>query len=143
MRDIMDWRRCEEEFIRRVEFDPAKIGSLADTAEKRLEYVKSMQVNKENASFAVEGYYEVIKELLTALLLSNGMRSGNHQCLISFFYNKYKDYEAEAYLISQMSYLRNRLEYYGELIDFEFYDKNKEEFESVIKLLKVLIKRKK
>lgn len=40
----------------------------------------------------------------------------------------------------QMSYLRNRLNYYSEEIDFEFYDKNKEEFDKTIVILKKLIK---
>jgi len=75
---------------------------------------------------------------LTALLLKKGLISKNHQCLISFFYTNYKEYEMEANLIAEMCYLRNRLDYYGEKIDFGFYDKNKEKFEKIIKLLEKL-----
>lgn len=138
MTDIMDWKECEEDFIRQVEADKEKIGSVIETAESRLKFLKSLQADNDNVSFIVEGYYEVIKELLVALLLSKGLRSKNHQCLISYFYHKYPEYEAEAYLIAQMSYLRNRLDYYGENIDFAFYEKNKEEFDKTVELLKRL-----
>lgn len=141
MRDIMDWNYCKESFIGNVEIDSEKIDSLIKTAQLRLSYLKNSIIDGNTVSFIVEGYYEVIKELLTALLLSRGLRSKNHQCLIAYFYRSYPDYEAEAHLISQMSYLRNRLDYYGEPIELEFYEKNKKEFENVIKLLARLIKK--
>lgn len=140
MIDIMSWNICKENFIRVVEVDPAKINSILDTAESRLKYVKRSKVDEENVSFVVEGHYEIIKELLVALLLVNGLRSKNHQCLISYFYKNYPQYEGEVHLISQMSYLRNRLEYYGEKIDFGFYDKNKNEFDKIVKILRHIIK---
>ena len=139
MTDIMDWNLCKTKFIRFVEKDEEKTSSIIETAGKRLAFIKSNEAAKENISFIVEGYYEIIKELLVALLLKNGLKSSNHQCLISFFYKEYSDYEFEVNLISQMSYLRNRLNYYGEEIDFDFYDKNKEEFDKIIDLIKKLI----
>ncbi len=137
----MNWEQCKKEFIRNVEVDPEKIESMIKTAESRLNYIKTTKVSEENVSFVVEGYYEVIKEILVALLLSKGLRSKNHQCLISYFYKFYPNYEAEVHIISQMSYLRNRLDYYGEEIDYDFYDKNKLEFEKIIKILLNIIKK--
>lgn len=141
MTDIMGWRLCESKFIRIVEKDEEKTASIIETADKRLDFIKSNEPTNENVSFIVEGYYEIIKELLVALLLKNGLKSGNHQCLISFFYKEHPDHEFEANLISQMSYFRNRLNYYGEEVDFGFYDKNKDEFGKIIGLLKELIKK--
>ena len=139
----MDWGLCRVEFIKNVEVDAEKVASIVEAAKSRLKHIKSIVVSKDNVSFIVEGYYEAIKELLVALLLSNGLRSKNHQCLISYFYKNYPDYEAEANLISQMSYLRNRLDYYGEQIDLGFYEKNKEEFDNIANLLIGLIEKKK
>ena len=141
MTNIIDWNLCKSKFIRNVEVDEEQINSIIETADKRLEFIKSNKATNDNVSFIIENYYEIIKELLVALLLKNGLKSSNHQCLISFFYKEYPDYEYESKLISQMSYLRNRLNYYGEKIDFEFYDKNKEEFNKIIVLLKGLIKK--
>ena len=142
MTDIMEWSHCSAMFIRKVETDPAKVKAIINAAELRLKYLENVALNRDNVSFIVEGYYEAIKELLVALLLSHGLRSKNHQCLISYFYHTYTKYEAEAHLISQMSYLRNRLDYYGEPIELEFYEKNKQEFGSIINLIKKLIKQK-
>lgn len=139
MNDIMPWDKCKKEFVREISIDPEKINSIIKASEKRLKYIESTKPNDDNISFIIEGYYEIIKELLVALLLKKGLKSKNHQCLISFFYNNYKEYERECYLIAQLSYLRNRLNYYGELIDYGFYKKNINELRNIIKLLNLLI----
>ena len=132
---IMNWKDCKKNFIRYAEIDKERIESIIKKAKLRLKRAKSTQGSNENVSFIVEDYYEVIKELLVAYLLKNGLRSKNHQCLISYFYKENPEYEKEAYLISQMSFFRNRLDYYGEDVPLEFYKNNKEEFEKIIKLL--------
>lgn len=137
--NLMDWNRCEREFVRDVEKDTERIASIKEQALLRLAMVKILPEREDMISFIVEGLYEVIKELLIAYLLQNGMRSQNHQCLITFFYKKNPDYETEAHLISQMSYYRNRLTYYGEKIPKEFYEKNKNEINKMIILIDKLI----
>lgn len=137
---MMNWNECEKEFIRKVEIDKERIKSIFEQAMQRKKMIESIKTSGENISFIVEGYYEVIKELLVAYLLKNGLKSKNHQCLITYFYMKNNEYEFEADLISQMCYLRNRLNYYGETIPSNFYNKNKENIKKIIKLLVDLIK---
>lgn len=134
--DIINWEKCKNEFIRNVSIDKEKILSILEVVEKREKYIKIQKVDNSNVSFILEGYYEIIKELLTVYLLKNGMRSQNHQCLISFFYKENPEYESKSYLISKLCFLRNRLEYYGEKIDYSFYEQNKDEILKIIKLLK-------
>ncbi|MEK6823956.1 MAG: hypothetical protein AABY06_02875 [Nanoarchaeota archaeon] len=138
--EIMSWKKCEIEFIRKVEIDNERINSITKKALQRLERARNTKISLENVSFVVEDYYEVMKELLVAYLLKNGMRSKNHQCLISYFYKQNPNKEKETYLISQMSFFRNRLGYYGEDIPMGFYTKNKEDFEKIIKSILQLIK---
>ena len=135
----MDWTLCKEDFVKEVEIDPAKIQSLVKTANSRIAFLKSTTFSPGHTSFLVEGYYEAIKELLTALLLTKGLRSKNHQCLITYFYKNYPQHEGEAYLIAEMSYLRNRLNYYGEQISPAFYEKNKELVEKIVVKIKNMI----
>ncbi len=139
MIDLMDWNFCKEKFIKEVEIDKERIDSIVKKAFQRLERARKTDIDLENVSFVVEDYYEVIKELLVAYLLKKGLRSKNHQCLMTYFYNENPEFEREAYLISQMSFFRNRLNYYGEDIPMEFYKKNKNDFEEIIVLLKKLI----
>src|SRR3989344_2161047 len=108
MIDIMSWGRCEREFIRHIEKDPAKIASLVSAAAKRMNLITTIIVDTDTVSFVIEGYYEVIKELLVAYLLKNGLKSSNHQCLIRYFYKENKDNEYWANIIAQLSYYRNR-----------------------------------
>ena len=135
----MDWNYCERQFIRKVEVDEERIKSIVEKSMQRLDRAQKTELNLNTVSFIVEDYYEVIKELLIAYLLKKGLRSKNHQCLISYFYKENPNHEKEAYLISQMSFFRNRLSYYGEDIPIEFYEKNKKEFKDIINLLRKLV----
>ena len=141
MKDIMNWKECEEKFIRKVEIDNKRIESLLEKTDLRLKRARNTKLDEKTVSLIVEDYYEIIKELLVAFLLKNGLRSSNHQCLISYFYRKNPNHEKQALLISQMSFFRNRLDYYGESIPLEFYNKNKEEFEKIIRIIKNLLNR--
>jgi|SRR3989344_3716284 len=136
---IMKWNQCEREFIRKVEVDLERVDSIKKKALQRLRRARETKIDREMVSFIAEDYYEVIKELLTSYLLKNGLRSKNHQCLISFFYKENRDLERESYLIQQMSFFRNRLNYYGEDIPLSFYDENKVEFERIVDIILNLI----
>lgn len=136
----MDWSVCEREYIRKVSPDPERVGSIKKMALLRLARARSEKVSQSTISLIVEDYYEVIKELLVAYLLKNGLRSKNHQCLISYFYKENQGMEREANLISQMSFFRNRLGYYGEKIPFDFYESKKEEFEHLVDVLLKLLR---
>lgn len=138
--NLIDWQKCEKEFIRKVEIDKERINSIIEMSLQRLSVIQHIKENTNTISFIVEGYYEAIKELLVAYLLKNGLRSKNHQCLITFFYRKNPDYEFEANVISQMSFFRNRLDYYGEKIPETFFQQNKQNFDKIINILQGLLK---
>jgi len=139
MTEIIDWEICKQEFIKERTPDLNQIASIKETANNREQLIETIEINDKNASFIVEGYYEVIKELLTALLLKNGFRSKNHQCLISYLYKKFPEYEAEAYLVGELCFLRNRLDYYGEKIKLDYYLKNKTNIINTIAILRKIL----
>lgn len=137
-REFMDWKECERSFIRKASIDKAKISSLLEASAKRVRFLESIPSHGDNASFIVEGYYEAIKELLTALLLKHGMRSSNHQCLISYFYKAYPEHEGIAHFLLLLNHIRNRLNYYGELVESGFYAENKGRMHEAVSVLTVL-----
>ena len=139
MRELISWEICERDFIKKVEVDKERIDSIKKMALKRFGKLKRTEFREDEVSFLVEDYYEVIKELLVAYLLKNGMRSKNHQCLISYFYKMHPELENEVDLISQMSFFRNRLGYYGESVPKEFYETKKREFDGVVDILSNLV----
>jgi uncharacterized protein (UPF0332 family) len=136
---LMNWENCKKNHIRKVEVDNEKIKSMLKMSSVRLEFLKRQKADEETASIITDGYYEVIKELLTALLLKHGLKSDNHECLISFFKNKFPKYEYEVNVLYELKNIRNRIEYDGFFVDKSYLEKNKLEFEHIIKLLKELI----
>ena len=137
----MDFERCKKEFIREVEKDSEKIKSIIKMTDIELRIISNIEVNKDTASKLAKDYYEIIKELLTALLLSRGLKSSNHECLISFFKANFAEHEYEAKLIHELKNIRNRVSYDGYFVDEDYITKNKLEFNQIIKLLKNLISR--
>ena len=138
MKGIMNWEVCEKEHIKKVRLDKDKINSIIKVVNARLKAMSQVKVDNETATVQVTDYYEVIKELLTALLLKHGMKSDNHECLISFF-KKYYNYEYETNLMHGLKDLRNRASYEGLFIKKDYLDKNELEFRHIIGLLKKLI----
>lgn len=135
----MGWETCKKEHIREVEPDIEKINSIRKMCSVRQRIVRSIPIDKETASVATEDYYEIIKELLIALLLSYGYKSDNHECLVSFFKKQYQSYEYEAGIIHELKNIRNRITYDGIFVKKEYFDSNKLEFEHIIELLNKLV----
>ena len=136
----MNWRKCEEEFIKRVEIDPDKIESIIKMCNARKRIIDCAEIDDETASIIASDYYEIMKELLIALLLKQGLKSNNHECLISFFRNKYPQYEYETNSIHQLKDVRNRANYDGVFVKKEYVINNKLEFRHIIELLERLVK---
>ncbi len=139
MISLQPWSSCEKQFIRKVEKDEERVLSIIEMAQRRHDLVKTFNPEMTEPSFIIEQYYEVIKELLVALLLRQGFRSSNHQCLFSFFAREHPAFEFEAHFIAQLSFYRNRLDYYGEKVPSSVYEENKKLFEDVITLILKLL----
>lgn len=140
MKEVMDWQICLDEHIKKITPDLEKIKSIIKMAEIRLEVINQIKLDDRNASVLATDYYEIIKELLVALLIKNGLKSDNHECLISFFKKQFPNYEYEASLIYQLKEARNRISYDGVFIKEDYIKTNKLEFEHIIDLLKKLLK---
>ncbi|MBU2638961.1 MAG: hypothetical protein KJ955_08365 [Nanoarchaeota archaeon] len=140
--DIMPWELCLKEHIKSIEPDIEKARALLKMASLRHEFWSSIKFDKKYTSIAVDGYYEVIKELLTALLYIEGYKSDNHECLISFLKKRYPKMEYEIGIIYQLKGIRNSIGYRGTIVRNEYLEHNKLEFEHIIKTLQNIIKEK-
>lgn len=77
-KEIFSWDRCRQEYVKSVDVDTDKIASIIKMSKVRLRFLQKQEADKETASIITEGYYDVIKELLIALLLRAGLKSANH-----------------------------------------------------------------
>jgi len=141
MEDLMEFERCKEEYLTKLEPEEDKINSLTRLAEVRIKAINQIQRDAETSTIVAEGYYEAIKELLTALLLKHGWKSDNHECLISFFNEHYPEYEYEISAIHQLKKIRNRINYDGVFIAPSYLEKNELEFNHIARLLNSLIQK--
>ena len=139
MKEIMNWQQCLKDHIKKVKTDSEKINSIIKMCDIRLKIIEQIKIDQETSSVIASDYYEIIKELLTALLLKNGLKSDNHECLISFFKQNFPEYEYETKIIHQLKDVRNRVSYDGVFVKKEYIETNKLEFQHIIGLLKKLL----
>ena len=138
-KEVMNWEKCQKEFIRKAGADIDKIKSILKMAGIELSIIKNIPINDDSASKLAKDYYEIIKELMAALLLSYGFKSENHECLISFIKQKYPQHEYEVGAIHDLKNIRNRISYDGFFVRKDYLENNKLELEHIIDLLKKLI----
>src|SRR3989338_2241795 len=141
MKELIDWNECMRKYVKKVEADAEKVRSLLKMTQIRERTIPMIKRDKETISVLTENYYEIIKELLVGLMLLHGMKSDNHECLISFFKKNYSEYEYESNLIYQLKTVRNRIDYEGFLVPPQYLGNNELEFKHIIKLLRALVEK--
>ncbi len=137
--ELMSWEQCQREHIRKVEVDVERINSILKMCSVRLRVATDIKLDNETASIIAEDFYEIIKELLTAVLLFAGFKSDNHECLIAFFKKSYPEKEYEACIIYELKRIRNKINYEGFFIEKNYIEKNKLEFLHIIQFLTEII----
>ena len=88
-------------------------------------------------------YYEIIKELITAILLSDEYKTLSHKDLIDSLKERQKELsENEISLIDSLRILRNRITYEGFQTNKDYLTRNEPSYKSIITKLKSIIKTK-
>ena len=129
-----------DEEIFRMSKSAARARSLKYMAEDRLADIK----NEKKPYKIVEQYYEVIKELITALMYADGYKTLSHKSLILYLENYYsanfgKD---EFILMDDTRKLRNDILYYGRQVDQSFLINHEEKLKIIITKLINLVNKK-
>ena len=91
----------------------------------------------------VEEYYEIAKELLTAIMYIDGYKTLSHVKLIEYFSSRYKDLdEQQIRLVDDIRKQRHGIVYYGKKVRKEFLTNHEEEIEKIIKVLLATVEKK-
>ncbi|MBU3906995.1 MAG: hypothetical protein KKA64_01960 [Nanoarchaeota archaeon] len=123
----------------KITSDIEKVKSILDTAELIESRIK-IQDRNTFISLITSDYYEIIKELLTALLLIDGYKTLSHKDLVDYLEMYYKDFEKkEIRTIDSLRIYRNRVAYEGFKISQDYLANNELDFKQIIKRLKSLI----
>lgn len=125
--------------IFRITKDKGRAEDLFNMAKERLEIIKILP--KDKVYKIVEEYYEIIKELLTALMYIDGYKTLSHKKLIDYFSSNYDDLtNLQIKIIDSLRKFRNDIVYYGKRISKDFLLNNRDEIEIIIESLIRLVK---
>jgi len=120
--------------------DPQRAKNLLSQVEIRLKDAANKDVDI-FATLIIGAYYEVIKELLTALLLLDGYKTLSHTTLIDYLREKYrKDFlENEILTIDELRKVRNRIAYEGFTITTDYCERKGPIALKIISKLKTVV----
>ncbi len=112
---------------------------MTELIEKRIK----IQDKETMAALILVDYYEIIKELLTALLLLDGYKTLSHKDLIEYLDQNYAEFgKHEISVMDDLRVLRNRIAYEGFFVDSSYLKRNEKIFKIIIQKLRQLIKKK-
>ncbi|MBI5355488.1 MAG: hypothetical protein HZB68_03465 [Candidatus Aenigmarchaeota archaeon] len=138
---MKSWKESAEE-VRRVRPDKEMAASLLKMMEMRLKAIESLDAEK-FPPLVIEGYYEVMKEAITALMAVDGYKTLSHEALVAYLNEHYHEFsDSEMHLIDQLRQLRNSIIYKGLFVGADYIERNGDIISGIIEKLKSAIKRK-
>ncbi|UZE93863.1 MAG: hypothetical protein IB618_03825 [Candidatus Pacearchaeota archaeon] len=117
---------------------------MAENIENMLKEIIKKLGKMEDQSIIVREYYEVIRELITALLLSDGFKAIGeyaHKETIDYLSN-YKEFsQDEVMTIQDLRTKRNKSSYEGRPIKSPYLENKKEKLDLIINKLKFILRK--
>ena len=127
--------------IFRITPDKERAADLYEMSKERMELLKI--IPKEMAYRIVEEYYEIAKELLTAIMYIDGYKTLSHVKLIEYFSLHYKALDDQQLrLIDDLRKQRHGIVYYGKKVRQEFLINHRQDIEKIISILVSLVEKK-
>jgi len=130
--------------IIKVKSDLEKVKSMLRLIENRESSLLILNFKK-FPTIVMEIYYQIVKELSSALILLDGFKSvgeNAHKDLIDFLSNYDIISEKDKVFIHDLRIKRNRSSYEGKMIDKSYLENNQKKILGIIKKLKLLINKK-
>lgn len=135
------WGESQDD-VNSVRPDKEMAKSLMRMMEIRLKAVESLEKDK-FVSIIAEGYYEIIKEGITALMAIDGYKTLSHEVLVGYLHEFYKEFsEYEIRLIDQLRKLRNKIVYEGFFVQKDYLERNEKQLKEIVARLKLFIGKK-
>lgn len=120
-----------------------KAKSLLKMVETTLAMIKDINADKFSSN-VIKEYYEVLRELMTSLLLLDGyktMGEGAHKSLIEYINKNYDFTGYEISLLDDLRILRNKIAYDGFFVKKDYLDRKKKDILKIISVFKEIIKK--
>ena len=132
-RKEFDLCMSKNELIETGDKDNALAGGLLSLAVHKQQFWTEANLESKYPSVYLEGHYEIVKELATAILAIDGWKSLNHECLFAYLKEKRQDLEIDFDFILELKDIRNAIDYRGIQVSKETWSKNKLKINLIIK----------
>lgn len=121
--------------IFKITKDERRAKALKEMAKNRLSNTSSLK----EPYRIIEEYYEIIKELLTSFMYTQGYKTLSHKLLIEYSARNIKSLSnQEIALIDELRVKRNNIVYYGEQTTIDFLKSREQKIKEIIsKLIKI------
>ncbi|MDD1744398.1 MAG: hypothetical protein LUQ20_01100 [Candidatus Methanoperedens sp.] len=134
-----------EEGIIKTAPDREKAKSILKMVETTLEMIDTIDSRK-FTSHVVKEYYEVIRELITVILLLDGYKThgeGAHKKLIEYIERNYAEFKVhDITLIDDLRIIRNKISYNGFFVTDDYLERKRKDILMLIDNLRVIIYKK-
>ncbi|MBI2547560.1 MAG: hypothetical protein HYW23_03890 [Candidatus Aenigmarchaeota archaeon] len=125
--------------------DKYRAKSVLKMSETTLEMIRSID-SKKFPSIIIKEYYEVIRSLITAILIADGFKTegeGAHKKLIEYLNSNYKEFsQYEISTIDNLRIMRNKIAYEGFFVNESYLKRKKELISTIIEKLEKILKEK-
>ncbi|OYT32193.1 hypothetical protein B6U93_02415 [Candidatus Woesearchaeota archaeon ex4484_78] len=130
--------------IIKISPDKEKAKSMMRLAENRINFIRSI-TDPEFATIIAENYYEIIKELASAILLLDGFKAIGEFAHKELFeklseYNEIEGFEIN--LMNDLRIKRNKSCYEGKKIEYSYIENKSKDLKKIIKKLKEMLNKK-
>lgn len=134
-----------EEGLIKITPDKEKGKSILKMVDTTIEMIKVLDIAKFSSNVTKE-YYDVIRELISVVLLLDGYKTygdGSHKKLIYYLqlnYNQFNEYEIS--MIDDLRIKRNKISYDGFFVERDYIERKVKDIIKIIAKLKSIIKEK-
>jgi len=124
----------DEDLIRIIP-DKEKAKSILKMTDTTLKMIKEINIDKFSSNITKE-YYEIIRELMTIILLLDGYKTygeGSHKKLIEYLELNYREFDkSEIYFIDDLRNIRNKIAYDGFFVEINYILNNIKNIQRII-----------
>ena len=133
-----------EEGLIKVTPNKEKAQSILNMVDTTIEMIKVIDAGKFSSNVTKE-YYDVIRELLSVILLLGGYKTygeGAHKKLIEYIQSNYKEInEYQISLIDDLRITRNKIAYDGFFVDNDYIKRKIKDIQEIIQKLRLIIEK--
>ena len=105
--------------------DPGLAKELLALAEHKKQFWEAVTEKAPSfPSLFLEGHYEIIKELCTAILALDGWKALDHECLFAYIKQRKPELEVDFRYLLELKDLRNAIDYRGTKVSYAIWKNN-------------------